>query len=62
MDRRIHIDAISPAIDCGAHPVKRAVGDELSIAADILRDGHAALRAQVRWRDGRIPTSPWEVV
>jgi starch synthase (maltosyl-transferring) len=60
MNHRIHIEAISPAIDCGAYPVKRIVGDELTVAADVFRDSHNTLRAQVRWRDGRMPTSEWQ--
>src|SRR5437879_702736 len=61
MKRRIHIEAVSPAIEGGAYAIKRVVGDEIAASADILRDGHNAIRAQVRWCDGRIPNAEWEV-
>jgi starch synthase (maltosyl-transferring) len=61
MKRRIHIEAVSPAIEGGAYAVKRVVGDEITASADILRDGHDAIRAQVRWRDGRMLMSQWQV-
>jgi starch synthase (maltosyl-transferring) len=65
MNRRkgICIEAISPATDdCGAYPVKRIVGDELTITADIFHDSQDALRARVRWCDGRMPTLAWQVL
>jgi hypothetical protein len=51
MNRRkvIRIEASSPTIDCGAYPVKRIVGDELTVTADIFPDSQNALRAHVRW-------------
>src|SRR4051812_4739687 len=47
---RILVEHPSPAIDCGRWPVKRTVGDVVHVGADILRDGHEVLRAEVRWR------------
>ncbi|KAK3897607.1 glycoside hydrolase superfamily [Staphylotrichum tortipilum] len=52
MNPHIHIEAITPNTDQGAYPVKRIVGDPLHVAADIFRDGHEAIRAQVRWHAG----------
>src|ERR687896_27359 len=43
--RTIVIERISPAIDGGRHPVKRVVGDELLVSADIFADGHELLDA-----------------
>ncbi|MDX6689181.1 MAG: hypothetical protein QOG15_638 [Solirubrobacteraceae bacterium] len=37
-------------IDCGRYPAKRTVGDELTVGADIFRDGHDVLRAVSRYR------------
>jgi starch synthase (maltosyl-transferring) len=64
MNRRkvIRIEASSPTIDCGAYPVKRIVGDELTVTADIFPDSQNALRAHVRWCDGRMPTLAWQVL
>ena len=50
-DARILIEDLWPTIDGGRFPVKRNVGDEISIWADILRDGHDVLAARVAWRE-----------
>jgi starch synthase (maltosyl-transferring) len=47
---RILIEHPSPSVDCGRWPVKRTVGDVVQVGADVLRDGHEVLRAEVRWR------------
>jgi starch synthase (maltosyl-transferring) len=47
---RIHIQLPTPAVDDGRFPAKRCVGDRVSVAADIFRDGHELLRAVVRYR------------
>ncbi|MGH2840202.1 MAG: alpha-1,4-glucan--maltose-1-phosphate maltosyltransferase [Solirubrobacteraceae bacterium] len=47
---RIQIGAPAPMIDCGRYAAKRTVGDELTVGADIFRDGHDVLRAVVRYR------------
>ncbi len=46
---RIQIGAPAPMIDCGRYAAKRTVGDALTVAADIFRDGHDVLRAVVRY-------------
>jgi starch synthase (maltosyl-transferring) len=47
---RIAIEAITPVVESGRFPVKRVVGDALTVEADILIDGHDHLAAQVLWR------------
>jgi starch synthase (maltosyl-transferring) len=47
---RILIEKIYPEIDCGRYPAKRVVGDRLDIWADIYRDGHEALGANLLCR------------
>jgi starch synthase (maltosyl-transferring) len=47
---RIQIEHPAPTVDGGRWPVKRTVGDVVDVAADIFRDGHEVLRAEVRWR------------
>jgi starch synthase (maltosyl-transferring) len=47
---RIQIEHVGPAVDCGAHPVKRCAGDTVAVSADVFRDGHDVLRAVVRHR------------
>ena len=44
------IEDVRPQIDCGRYPVKREVGDTLTVSADIFKDGHDALGAVVRYR------------
>jgi len=53
------IENITPQIDGGRHAVKRLVGDELSVGADVFMDGHGLIAVRVlyrqhgdrRWRD-----------
>ena len=47
---RIVIQYPSPAVDGGRFPAKRCVGDNVTVAADIFRDGHELLRAVVQYR------------
>jgi starch synthase (maltosyl-transferring) len=48
--RSIIIERIEPSIDHGAHPVKRVVGDQLLVTADIFADGHDLLDAALLLR------------
>ncbi|HMS60743.1 MAG TPA: alpha-1,4-glucan--maltose-1-phosphate maltosyltransferase [Solirubrobacteraceae bacterium] len=50
---RIRIERVAPALDCGRVPVKRCVGDRVTVAADIFRDGHEVIRAAVQYRAPR---------
>jgi len=47
---RIYIEDVYPVVDGGRFPVKRIVGEEVDIWADILRDGHVVLAAELLWR------------
>src|SRR5918997_5128925 len=47
---RIQILNPAPMIDCGRFPAKRTVGEWVQVSADVFRDGHEILRAQVRYR------------
>jgi starch synthase (maltosyl-transferring) len=46
----ITIECVSPEVDGGRYPAKRVVGDTVQIGADIFRDGHDKLAAQLVWR------------
>ena len=46
----IVIEAVTPQIDEGRHPVKRVVGELVRVEADIFKEGHDLLAAAVRWR------------
>src|SRR5258708_6818692 len=48
--RRIYIEDVYPLVDAGRFPVKRIVGEPVDVWADILRDGHAVLAAELLCR------------
>src|SRR5205085_37063 len=48
--RTIVIERVSPEIDGGRHAVKRVIGDELLVTADIYADGHDLLDAVLQIR------------
>jgi starch synthase (maltosyl-transferring) len=47
---RISISDVTPEVDCGRWPTKACLGDLVTVAATIVRDGHEILRACVRYR------------
>jgi starch synthase (maltosyl-transferring) len=47
---RIVIEDVAPHVDHGRYPVKRVVGEQLRVTADIFADGHDTLRALLRVR------------
>ena len=44
------IENIEPSIDGGRYPVKRVVGQELKVSADIFKDGHDQMSVVLKWR------------
>ena len=48
--RRIYIEDVYPLVDGGRFPVKRIVGEAIEVWADIFRDGHIVLAAELLWR------------
>jgi starch synthase (maltosyl-transferring) len=47
---RITIDDIRPATPTRQFPPKAVVGEQVTVSADVYRDGHDLLAARVRWR------------
>src|SRR6202042_2398809 len=47
---RIVIQYPAPSVDGGRYPVKRCVGDTVTVEADVFRDGHELIRTVVRYR------------
>src|SRR5262252_1532749 len=47
---RIYIEDVYPVVDGGRFPVKRIVGEEVDVWADIFHDGHVVLAAELLWR------------
>ncbi len=54
---RIVIESVYPQVDSGHFPVKRIVGDLVTVEADIFADGHDALSAVLLYR--REEESAW---
>ncbi len=55
---RVIIEAVQPQIDCGRFPIKRVVGEKVTITADIYKEGHDKLAAVVKYR--RLGESLWQ--
>jgi starch synthase (maltosyl-transferring) len=43
--RRVVVEGVLPQIDCGRFPIKRVVGETVTVTADIHADGHDVLAA-----------------
>src|SRR5438270_4709138 len=52
---RIFIEDVYPAVDAGRFAVKRIAGEGVEVWADIFRDGHAVLAADLLWRPEAAP-------
>jgi starch synthase (maltosyl-transferring) len=44
------IENLQPLLDSGRYPVKRIVGEDLVVEADIFKDGHDVVGAVLKWR------------
>jgi starch synthase (maltosyl-transferring) len=44
------VEDVTPTVDGGRYPAKRIVGEPCVVEADIFRDGHAIIRAAIKWR------------
>jgi starch synthase (maltosyl-transferring) len=47
---RIYIEDVYPAVDAGRFAIKRTAGEVVEVWADIFRDGHAVVAAELLWR------------
>jgi hypothetical protein len=43
--QRVIIEGVQPEINGGRYPIKRTVGEQVQVEADIFTDGHDALTA-----------------
>jgi starch synthase (maltosyl-transferring) len=53
------IEAVTPQVDEGRHPIKCVVGDAVIVEADVFREGHDAIAADLLVRAG---TGDWQYV
>ncbi len=44
------IEAVTPQIEGGRYPIKRAAGEDAVVEADIYKDGHDIVSAVLKWR------------
>jgi starch synthase (maltosyl-transferring) len=47
---RVVIESIRPAVDGGRFPIKRIVGDTVTVEADCFADGHDVVACMLQWR------------
>ena len=48
--RRVVIERVWPEIDAGRFPIKRTVGEHVTVSADVFADGHDVLAGVVKYR------------
>ena len=56
------IECVEPELDCGRYPVKRIAGDVVRVGADVIKDGHDTLAAQIIVRAPGEPAWPIQMV
>src|SRR4051794_14447051 len=44
------IENLQPLVDGGRYPIKRVVGEDLAVEADVFKDGHDVVAARLKWR------------
>jgi starch synthase (maltosyl-transferring) len=44
------IENLQPLVEGGRYPIKRIVGEDLAVEADIFKDGHDVVAAVLKWR------------
>ena len=44
------IENLQPLVDGGRYPIKRVVGEDVVVEADIFKDGHDIVAASLKWR------------
>ena len=57
---RVVIENITPRVDCGRFPAKRAIGESVAVEADVFTDGHDAVAAVLFYRHEG--TQDWHAV
>ena len=57
---RAVIEGIAPQVDCGRYPIKRALGEQVRVEADVFTDGHDSVAAQLLFR--RAEETSWHAV
>src|SRR5215475_11865990 len=58
---RVVIENITPRVDCGRFPIKRALGEAVVVEADVFTDGHDAVAAMLTYRHDS-NSNEWQTV
>lgn len=48
--KRAIIEHVTPQINCGQFPIKRVVGEKITVQADVFGDGHDAVQVSLKYR------------
>ncbi len=56
----IIIEHVTPELNCGLFPIKREVGDQLEVSADIFKEGHDLIGAVLRYK--KITDKKWQEI
>jgi len=48
--KRVVIEAVKPQVDCGRHPVRRFLGDRVTVTAVVFGDGHDLVAGRLLYR------------
>jgi starch synthase (maltosyl-transferring) len=56
--KRVIIENVSPEIDCGLFPARRAIGEKVRVNADIFADGYDLIAAELFYR--KTGASKWK--
>ncbi|MEO5735072.1 MAG: alpha-1,4-glucan--maltose-1-phosphate maltosyltransferase [Rubrivivax sp.] len=57
---RVVIETITPAVDGGRFPIKRVLGDAVTVEADCFADGHDVVACALHWCAGA--GAPWQQI
>jgi starch synthase (maltosyl-transferring) len=47
---RVVIESVRPQVDGGRYPVKRVLGEEVLVEADVFADGHDQVACELLWK------------
>lgn len=53
--RRVIIERVMPEVDGGRYPIKRTIGEDVVVEADVFTDGHDLLGVALRYRRNHDP-------
>ena len=44
------IENLQPLVDGGRYAIKRVIGEDVAVEADVFKDGHDVVAASLKWR------------